>query len=358
MHAAREVNAVHGDVVTFSPKVFIPLTQLCRDHCTYCTYRREPGSVAPYLEPEAILAIARAGERAGAHEALFVLGERPEARYPEARAWLAARGYASSIAYLAAMCELVLRETSLLPHSNAGTLSRAEIGALRTVNASLGLMIESTSEALLRPGGAHAAAPSKHPRARLRTLERAGAGGAAFTTGLLIGIGDTLTDQIDGLLAIRELHERFGHIQEVIVQNFRRKPATGMRDAAEPARNEVLRVAAFARLILGPNMNVQVPPNLAGDDFGAYLEAGINDWGGVSAVTPDHVNPEAPWPHLATLATETTRYGKTLRARLPIYPEYVRSRADLIAAPVRRALDRVAGADGYPNVRREEFAGV
>lgn len=347
--AARTVRARgKGRTVSFSPKVFIPLTRLCRDVCGYCTFRTDPRTDPRlYMTPEDVLAVARAGERAGCAEALFTLGERPEQRFPDARRWLARRGYRTTLAYLRAMAGLVLTETSLWPHLNPGTMSLAEMEALREVSASMGLMMESTSERLCGPGGPHEHAPSKHPRARLRTLENAGALHVPFTTGLLVGIGETLLDRVDTLLAIRESHAQWGQVQEVIVQNFRAKPETAMAGAAEPESADVVRTAAVARLVLGAEANIQVPPNLTAPGFGVYLEAGINDWGGISPVTIDYVNPEAPWPRLGTLRAVTEAAGHTLRPRLPVYPEYLLHRPAYLAPSLRDRLRAAADAEGY-----------
>jgi len=337
-----------GRTVTYSPKVFIPLTRLCRDACGYCTFRTDPQSDPDlYMTPDEVLAVARAGERLGCAEALFTLGERPEQRFPEARAWLARRGHRSTLSYLREAAELVLRETALWPHLNPGTMSRDEMAPLRDVSVSMGLMLENTSERLCGPGGPHEHAPSKRPRARLRTLEAAGALRVPFTTGLLIGIGETLEERVDTLLAIREAHARWGHVQEVIVQNFRAKPATPMADAPEPDRGDVLRTAAVTRLVLGPHMNIQVPPNLTAGGYETYLEAGINDWGGISPLTIDYVNPEAPWPEIRTLRARTEAAGLTLRPRLAVYPEYVLHRPEYIAPPLLPRLRAAADADGY-----------
>ncbi len=337
-----------GRTVSFSPKVFIPLTRLCRDTCGYCTFRTDPSSDPRlYMTPEDVLAVARAGERVGCTEALFTLGERPEQRFPEARRWLARRGFHSTLAYLREMAGLVLRETALLPHLNPGTMSRFEMAALRDVSASMGLMLESVSERLCRPGGPHEHAPSKHPRARLQTLENAGALRVPFTTGLLVGIGETPLEQVDTLLAIRESHARWGQVQEVIIQNFRAKPDTPMAFAAEPGVGDIMRVAAVSRLVLGPAANIQVPPNLTAPGFHAYLEAGINDWGGISPLTIDYVNPEAPWPRLSALRAVTEAAGHVLRPRLPVYPDYLLHRPDYIALPLLGRLRAAADADGY-----------
>jgi FO synthase len=337
-----------GRTVTFSPKVFIPLTRLCRDACGYCTFRTEPRSdPALYMTPEEVLDVVRAGERLGCAEALFTLGERPEQRFPEAREWLARRGHRSTLSYLREVAALVLRETALWPHLNPGTMSRDEMAPLRDVSVSMGLMLENTSERLCGPGGPHEYAPSKRPRARLRTLEAAGSLRIPFTTGLLIGIGETLDERVDTMLAIRESHARWGHVQEVIVQNFRAKPATPMADAPEPDRDDVLRTAAVARLVLGADMNLQVPPNLTAQGYETYLEAGINDWGGISPLTIDYVNPEAPWPQIAALRAKTEAAGLTLRPRLAVYPEYVLHRPDYFAPSLLPRLRAAADAGGY-----------
>jgi FO synthase len=347
--AAQQVRAREkGATVSFSPKVFIPLTRLCRDACGYCTFRTTPASDPTlYMTPEQVLEVARAGQRLGCTEALFTLGERPEQRFPEARAWLERRGYRSTLAYLREMAALVLAETALWPHVNPGTLSEHEMAALRDVSASMGLMLENTSERLMAPGGPHEHAPSKHPRARLRTLENAGRLRVAFTTGLLLGIGETREERADTLVAIRDSHARWGQVQEVIVQNFRAKPRTPMADAAEPDVDEVVRTAAAARLLLGPEMNIQVPPNLTADAYHRYLDAGINDWGGVSPLTIDFVNPEAPWPEIRTLAARTEAAGLRLRPRLPVYPEYLLHRPEFVPDALRDGLRAAASADGY-----------
>ena len=347
--AARVVRAEgKGRTVSFSPKVFIPLTRLCRDTCGYCTFRTDP-STDPrlYMTPEEVLAVARAGERLGCREALFTLGERPEQRFPEARAWLAGRGHAGTLSYLREMSALVLRETGLWPHLNPGTMGRGEMAKLRDVSASMGLMLESVSERLCGPGGPHEHAPSKHPRARLRTLDAAGELRVPFTTGLLIGIGETPSERVDTLLAIRDSHARWGQVQEVIIQNFRAKPSTPMAEAPEPGTDDVIRAAAVARLLLGPAANIQVPPNLTARDFPRYLQAGINDWGGISPLTIDYVNPEAPWPQISLLRAVTEDAGLALKARLPVYPEYVLHGSEYIAPALRDRLRAAADADGY-----------
>ncbi len=345
--AARLRDHGKGRVATYSRKVFIPLTNLCRDSCGYCTFVRRPGDPrARTLTPDEVLAIARAGAAAGCKEALFSLGDKPERRHPEHRAWLAARGYATTVDYLAAMCRLVLEETGLLPHANPGALSAPEIALLRESNVSMGIMLESTSERLLARGQAHWASPDKVPAVRLATIRAAGELRVAFTTGILIGIGETLAERVDALLAIRDLHAAYGHIQEVIVQNFRAKPDIRMRDWPEPDTLEMLRTIAVARLLLGPTMNIQAPPNLMDEEYPRYLAAGINDWGGISPVTPDHINPEKPWPEIAALARATAGAGFRLRERLAIYPEYAREHPEFIPASLQSRVARWVDGDG------------
>jgi FO synthase len=324
----REASAVRsartGRLITYSRKVFIPLTNFCRDRCGYCTFAREPGDgQAHTMTPDEILAVARAGRQAGCKEALFSLGDKPELRYPEYRGWLEQRGLRSTIEYLQAMCRLVFEETGLLPHANPGVLSRQEMEQLQPVNASLGMMLETTSRRLLAPGEAHHRCPDKVPEVRLAALETAGALRIPFTTGILIGIGETLEERIDALFAIRESNGRHGHIQEVIVQNFRAKADTLFRNRPEPTALDVARTAALARLILGGSVNLQVPPNLSRDAYGFFLLSGINDWGGISPVTRDFINPEMAWPQIATLRSVTDEGGFQLRERLAAYPEYL-----------------------------------
>ncbi|MGH9284062.1 MAG: 7,8-didemethyl-8-hydroxy-5-deazariboflavin synthase CofG, partial [Acidimicrobiales bacterium] len=306
--AAAVRDRAFGRVVTWSPKVFIPLTRLCRDRCGYCTFAQPPARLAaPYLEPEEVLAIARAGAAAGCHEALFTLGEAPEERWPQARDWLGAHGYATTVDYLVAACALVRDETGLLPHANPGAVSEADLARLREVSASQGMMVES-----LNPGLAcHDGAPDKEPAHRLATLEAAGRLAIPFTTGILCAIGETRADRLDALAAIAASHRRHGHVQEVIVQNFLPKPATTMQGWPPCPDDEHRWSVAVARLVLPPEIHVQAPPNLAGD-LGALLDCGLDDWGGVSPVTPDHVNPEAPWPHLQLLERATNTTGKEL----------------------------------------------
>src|SRR5689334_23798616 len=323
--AAALRDHAHGSRITFSPKVFIPLTMLCRDRCGYCTFAKPPARLdAPYLSIDEVLAIARAGAGRGCHEALFTLGEAPEDRYPDARAWLDAHGYASTVDYLAEAAKQVLDETGLLPHMNAGALSRAELERLRAVSPSQGMMIETLAARLGEPGGPHFGAPDKTPERRLATLDAAGEARVPFTTGILVGIGETREERLDALVAIAASHARHGHVQEVIVQNFLPKPGTVMHRAAPCPPDELLWTVAAARLVLGPGMHVQAPPNLSSPEaLAALIAAGIDDWGGVSPVTPDHVNPERPWPALDALRDATEAAGKTLAPRLTVYPEYV-----------------------------------
>jgi FO synthase len=346
-----------GKVITFSPKVFIPLTRLCRDFCGYCTFRQSPDDTEElFLPAEAVLSVAKAGERLGCTEALFTLGERPEQRYAEAGEWLNARGYRTTLAYLTDMCERVFEETDLLPHGNPGTMSRRELEALQPTNPSVGIMLESASPRLYEAGGPHEFAPSKRPRVRLRTMELAGELGIPFTTGILIGIGETRTERVESLLAIRELHRRFGHIQEVIVQNFRAKADTPMADVPDAAGDELMWTTAVARLILGERVNIQVPPNLS-EDYERYIHAGINDWGGVSPLTIDYVNPEAPWPQLAELERRTEAAGYELRPRLPVYPEYFAGGSDWpLPPPMKEKLLRLTDQDGYVKGGMERYA--
>ncbi len=310
-------------VITYSRKVFLPLTNLCRDYCGYCTFRRDPGDPGAHtMTPDEVLAVAQAGEKLGCTEALFSLGDKPELLFSEMREALRHLGYKSTLHYLEAMCELVLRETSLLPHPNPGLLSAEWIARLAAVSPSMGLMLETTNAALLAPGAAHDNAPDKVPAKRLRTIEEAGKQNIPFTTGLLIGIGESLEDRVDTLLAIRDLNELYGHIQEVIVQNFRVKPAIPMAGCPEPTRDEMLRTVAVARLLM-PDVNIQAPPNLSSPYYDDLIDAGINDWGGISPLTPDFINPEKPWPHLEQLRLRTESKRFTLKQRLPVYPEFL-----------------------------------
>jgi FO synthase len=343
----------HGDVVTYSRKVFIPLTMLCRDRCHYCTFAKPPRRVArPYLTPEEAVAIAEAGRRLGCKEALFTLGDRPEDRYPAARAWLEERGFRSTLDYLRAVAIRVIEETGLLPHLNPGVMRYEELARLKHVSASMGLMLESSSDRLLERGMPHHGSPDKVPAVRLRTIEDAGRLAIPFTTGILVGIGETLRERAESLLAIREVHRRYRHVQEVIVQNFVPKPGTPMRDAPPPDPEEFLAAVATARVVLGPRMHVQAPPNLSDDGFPRLLDAGIDDWGGVSPLTPDHVNPEKPWPALDRLEEATRDRGLVLRERLAIYPEYVLRPDPFLAAKMRAPVAALADEEGLASPGR------
>jgi FO synthase len=334
-------------LVTYSPKVFVPLTKLCRDVCHYCTFARPPrrGERA-YMSADEVLAVARAGAEAGCHEALFTLGDKPELRYRAAREELAALGCETTIEYLARTCDLVLSETGLLPHVNPGVMTRADLELLRPVSASMGLMLETCSERLAERGGPHFGSPDKLPAARLETIALAGELAVPFTTGILIGIGETRAERVEALEAIAALHARYAHIQEVIVQNFRAKPGTKMAAHPEPSMAELLWTARTARALLPPDVHLQVPPNLSYGDFPRLLEAGIDDWGGISPVTVDHVNPEAPWPEIERLRAATEEQGLELAARLPIYPEYVAELERWADPPVAAEIRRHADASG------------
>jgi len=345
--AAKLRDQHKGRVVTFSPKIFVPLTNLCRDFCGYCAFRKapdEPG--AKTMTIDEVLTVARQGKALGCTEVLFSLGDKPEAIYPEMRRFLAERGHQRTVDYLYEACRAVLDETGLLPHSNPGVMGRGDLQRLKEVNASLGLMLESTSERLLLAGAAHDNAPDKKPAMRLRTIEEAGKQRVPFTTGILIGIGETWEERIDSLLAIRELHERYGHVQEVIIQNFRTKPTIPMRLHPDATREDMLKTIALARLILGGEMNIQAPPNLTPEGYELYLEAGINDWGGVSPLTPDFINPEAPWPALELLRQKSAAAGFELKARLPIYPEFIHQGERFLPGSILPYVERLSDAHG------------
>jgi FO synthase len=346
--AATEVRARgKGTVVSFSKKVFIPLTTLCRDYCSYCTFRKDPGQPgAHFMTPDEVLALAERARDAGCKEALFSLGDQPERIFPEARDFLQRQGFTRTLDYAAAMCEMVLERTGLLPHANPGVMDRAALERFRESNASVGLMLETVSTRLMRNGLAHFKAPDKVPALRLRTIEDAGKLSMAFTTGILIGIGETFEERVDSLFAIRALHEKYGHIQEVSVQNFRAKPDIPMAHHPEPSMDDMMRTIAMARLILGPHMNLQAPPNLSYADFPRLLEAGINDWGGISPVTKDFINPEAAWPQISKLRTETEAHGFILRERLALYPEFVTS-GNFLSPRVRERAQHLADAEGF-----------
>ena len=336
-----------GKVVTFSPKIFIPLTNLCRDFCGYCTFRKapdEPG--AKTMTIDEVLRVVRQGKALGCCEVLFSLGDKPEAIYAEMKSFLAERGYQRTLDYLYEACRVVLEETRLLPHSNPGVMGKRDLQRLKEVNVSLGLMLENVSERLMLAGGPHFDAPDKKPSIRLRTIEEAGRLRIPFTTGILIGIGETWQERIDSLFAIGEIHKRYGHIQEVIVQNFRAKPDIPMRDHPNASYDDMLKTIALARLVFGGEMNIQAPPNLTPEKYELYLNAGINDWGGVSPLTPDFINPEAPWPALRTLKQKSAEAGFALKARLPIYPEFIAQDEKFLPASLLSYVERLADASG------------
>ena len=352
--AGARRDAHWGRTVTYSRKVFVPLTNMCRDTCGYCTFVKHPDSPdASILSPDQVLRMAREGERAGCKEVLFSLGEKPELRYERARNALGLLGYTRMTDYLRDMCALVLRETSLLPHVNAGTLDRDEIAALRPVSASMGMMLETTGRGLTAPGEAHHACPDKVPVQRLRTLDRAGEMRVPFTTGLLIGIGETWSDRIDTLEAINAAHRRHGHIQEVIVQNFQRKPDIAMADHPEPTLEDMLRTIAVARIILDPDISIQAPPNLHARHL-AYLDAGINDWGGISPVTIDFINPQHKWPELDRLQESCARAGFSLAERLTVYPRFMAREAGFLDDHLRERITDMARDDGLAADQRLE----
>lgn len=338
----------HGRRMSYSPKVFIPLTRLCRNSCGYCTFATSPKKVpSPYLSKSEVLEIARAGKKAGCHEALLTLGERPELRYPQAREALKAMGFRNTFEYVAAMAEAIVAETGLLPHINPGTMTRDEMAPLRSVAASLGIMLESTSERLHEQGGPHWRCPDKLPQARLETLRHAGELEIAITSGILIGIGETRQERVDALLALRSLHLQYGHLQEVIIQNFRAKPGTPMADAPEPDAADQAWTIAMARVIFGSKMSIQAPPNLRPGELNQLVRAGINDWGGISPVTQDHVNPEAAWPQIDHLATQTAALGRHLLQRLPLVPSFVRQVERWTSPTIAQAIRRAADCWGY-----------
>ncbi|HET7597851.1 MAG TPA: 5-amino-6-(D-ribitylamino)uracil--L-tyrosine 4-hydroxyphenyl transferase CofH [Burkholderiales bacterium] len=347
--AAARRDAAHGNVISYSRKVFIPLTRLCRDVCHYCTFAAAPRSQKrAYLSLDEVLAIARAGAAAGCREALFTLGDKPELRYRTAREALQRLGHATTVSYLAEAARVVFEKTGLFPHVNPGVLTASEIAALRKVSVSAGLMLESASDRLCERGGPHYGSPDKRPAARLETIRLAGEARVPLTTGLLVGIGETRAERLEALLLLRGLQERYGHIQELIIQNFRPKPETRMADAPAAALEEQLWTIAAARLVFEPHMNIQAPPNLNPGALAQLLTAGINDWGGVSPVTADHVNPEAPWPQLDALARATEHSGKTLVERFAIYPRYARAMQRWVDPALHKTLLDASDSDGFP----------
>jgi FO synthase len=346
-------NDGHGTTVTYSKKVFVPITTMCRDTCTYCTFVKPPGNGGEYLEPDDVLAIVKAGDELGCTEALLTLGDRPEDKWPQARQFLSEHGASSTLDYVVMMSDLIRSETGLFPHANPGIMDRESIASLRKTNVSMGLMLENISDRLTEPGMPHHNCPDKIPAVRVETIREAGRQNVPFTTGILVGIGETAEEIVDSLFALRNLQAEFGHLQEFIIQNFRAKADTRMRNAPEPSIPFFVRVVALARWILGAEANLQVPPNLT-DDFGVYLDAGINDWGGVSPLTIDWVNPEAPWPQLERLDAVTSAHGFTLRPRLPVYPEYLTAR--WIDADLFEAASAAASDDGYAATLESEKA--
>ena len=351
--AGAKTLAARGGIVTYSRKVFIPLTRLCRDHCHYCTFATVPRALAaPYLTIDEAVDIARAGARASCKEALLTLGDQPELRHPAARAWLDAAGYRTTLDYLEAVARAVHTQTGLLPHLNPGLLDDAAIARLRPVSVSMGIMLETVSDRLMQRGGAHYGSPDKAPALRIATLEALGRAQVPTTTGLLIGIGETMAETVDALLAIADLHARHRHIQEVIVQNFRAKPGTKMANAPEPSLDTHLRAIALARLILGPDMRVQAPPNLRPGVLARMLAAGIDDWGGVSPVTPDHVNPEAPWPEIEQLGAETAATERRLVERLAIGPAFAQVPDRWLDPAMRRPVRHAADSHGHARTGR------
>lgn len=347
--AALLRDELKGRFITYSKKVFIPLTNLCRDYCGYCTFRKDPNQAgARTMTPDEVLAVAEAGARLGCKEALFSLGDRPEAIFPEMRAQLARFGHRTTLSYLAEMCERVLDETGLLPHANPGLMGRKDLETLRRFNPSMGLMLESASPRLLLPGMPHDNAPDKPPSLRLKTIEEAGRLRIPFTTGILIGIGETLDERIDALFLLREMQDRYGHIQEIIIQNFRAKPDIPMRDHREPSGADHLRTIAVARLVLR-DMNVQVPPNLSDDNYPSLLKAGLNDWGGISPLTKDFINPEKPWPHISSLAERTAEQGFQLTERLAVYPEFA-SRDEFLDSNLVARVRSMVDEKGYAKI--------
>jgi FO synthase len=338
----------HGRTVTYSRKVFVPLTMLCRDRCHYCTFAKPPAKLDhPFLSPEEVVAIAEAGRRMGCKEALFTLGDRPEERYDVARTWLAQRGFGSTLEYVRASAIRVIEETGLLPHLNPGVMSYEEMARLKQVAPSMGLMLETSTPRLSERGGPHFGSPDKVPAVRVRTIEDAGRLAIPFTTGILVGIGETLAERAASLLSIREIHRRYRHVQEVIVQNFRAKPGTAMHDAPEPGDEEFLATVATTRVVFGPRMHLQAPPNLSDPEQQLrLLDAGIDDWGGVSPLTPDHVNPERPWPAIERLAARTAERGLELRERLAIYPEFALRPSSFLAGRMRAPVEALMAPDG------------
>ena len=353
--AAKIRDDTWGKEITYSRKVFIPLTNMCRDTCSYCTFVKHPSKPeARILTPEQVLFMAKQGEAHGCKEVLFSLGEKPELRYPEAKKKLALLGYNRMTSYLRDMCELILDKTSLLPHVNAGTLSNQEIDELKPVSASMGMMLETITKRLSRKGGPHYACPDKTPIQRLRTLSRVGNKKVPFTTGLLIGIGETFEERIEALEEINRIHAKHGNIQEVIIQNFRKKPDIKMANHPEPTLEAMLRTIAAARIILNPEISLQAPPNLS-DRHIKYIQAGINDWGGISPVTIDFINPEHAWPDIEKLRTSCNKAGYKLNERLTVYPKYIKSSERFLNTAVSKKIEKILQANIIQKSNSQEF---
>ena len=353
--AAKIRDDTWGKEITYSRKVFIPLTNMCRDTCTYCTFVKHPSKPeARILTPEQVLFMAKQGEAHGCKEVLFSLGEKPELRYPEAKKKLAILGYNRMTSYLRDMCKLILDKTSLLPHVNAGTLSNQEIDELKPVSASMGMMLETITKRLSKKGGPHYACPDKTPIQRLRTLSRVGKKNVPFTTGLLIGIGETFEERIEALEEINKIHAKYGNIQEVIIQNFRRKPDIKMANHPEPTLEAMLRTIAAARIILNPEISLQAPPNLS-DRHIKYIQAGINDWGGISPVTIDFINPEHAWPDIEKLRTSCIKAGYKLNERLTVYPKYIKNSARFLNTKVSEKIEKILQANVIQKSNSKEF---
>lgn len=346
-------NRGHGTTITYSRKVFVPITTLCRDTCTYCTFVKPPGNGGEYLTPDDVRAIVRAGDEMHCTEALLTLGDKPEDKWPQAVEFLGRHGASSTIEYVAMMSDLIRSETGLFPHANPGVMTAGEMAKLRPTNVSMGMMLENISDRLTEPGMPHHNCPDKVPSVRVQTIRDAGTLKIPFTSGILVGIGETHDEIVDSLFALADLAAEDGHLQEFIIQNFRAKADTRMRFSPEPSIPFFVRVVAVARWILGAEANIQVPPNLT-DDFSVYLDAGVNDWGGVSPLTIDWVNPEAPWPHLDKLEAVTETHGFRLRPRLPVYPEYLTS--EWIDASLLPSAVSAATADGYAAIPAIEGA--
>jgi FO synthase subunit 1 len=338
-------NKFKPSILTYSRKVFVNLVNLCRDTCTYCTYKKEPGDTGiSMLDPDKVLSIVEVAKRLRCTEALIVTGERPDSRYPEVRNWLQKMGFSTLSEYIGEICEMVIKKTGLLPHTNAGSLSKQELLALRENNASMGLMLESSSSRLSSQGMPHERAPSKHPRVRIKSLTSCGELNIPTTTGLLVGIGETPHEIVDSLLFIKSLHESFGHIQEVIMQNFSPKDGTSMSRHPAPSREYFMRAVALARILM-PSMNIQVPPNL-NESFEDYIDVGINDWGGISPITIDYVNPEHPWPPIEQVNRMSSKKGFKLKARLPLYPEFLKNGRSFVSDRVRASIEALSNDEG------------